>query len=181
MPYFSRLTDIVTCNLSSILAQAEDQQAALEEIIFEMTEGIGGAERSVRTANNNVSRIEVEIGEQRTEVSSWIQAAQQALADGNDAAARQALERKHEVEDLIAGLEQQLEAAIATRDHLNTMKNALHARLADAQRRLRSLNAGEQISESDPAAAMHAEDRPVSDRKHQIDAELEELRRQLGS
>ena len=40
-----------------------------------------------------------------------------------------------EVENLIAGLEQQQHAAVSTRDHLKTTLHALEARLSDAQRR----------------------------------------------
>lgn len=181
MPYFSRLTDIVTCNLSSILANAEDQKAALEEIVFEMNEGVAGAERSVKTASQNVSNIEVEIGDQRDEIAGWVKQAQSALADGEEVKARQALERKHEVEDLIAGLEQQLEAAISTRDHLRTMKNALQARLADANRRLALLAAGEDASVEVAPTEVDEHDEVPTDRKSRVEAELEALKRQMGS
>lgn len=181
MPYFSRLTDIVTCNLSSILADAEDQRAALEEIISEMKEGVAGAERSVNTANQNVSRIEVEIGEQREEIAQWMSQAQEALTCGDESKARNALERKHEVEDLIAGLEQQLEAAISTRDHLRTMMNALQARLADANRRLISTAAdGANGNDNEGTVSAEVEELPT-DRKSRVEEELAALRKQLGA
>lgn len=178
MPYFSRLTDIVTCNLSSLLADADDPAAALQEILREMGEGVAGAERSVRTAAQNLARIESEIGEQRQATSDWVERAQSALRSGDESSARQALERKHEVEDLIAGLEQQLQSAIATRDHLRTMLQALQARLADARRRQQEIDGTpERVTTGDAKAA------PVAitpSRRGRVDAELEELRRQLG-
>ena len=36
MPYFSRLTDIVTCNLTEILITAENPAVTLREILYEM-------------------------------------------------------------------------------------------------------------------------------------------------
>jgi len=135
MPYFSRLTEIVTCNLTALLDGAEDREATLEEIIGEMQEGITGAKRSVRTAGNNVARIECEISEQLIQTGEWMSKARESLEQGRDDLARQALSRKKEVENLIAGLEQQLHAAVSTRDHLKTTLHALEARLADAQRR----------------------------------------------
>ena len=42
MSYFSRLTDIVTCNLTEILARETDPLAAVGEIIAEMQEGLAG-------------------------------------------------------------------------------------------------------------------------------------------
>lgn len=135
MPFFSRLTEIVTCNLSALLDGAEDRQATLEEIIKEMQEGITGAQRSVRTAGNNVARVECEISEQLIQSGEWMSKAREALENDREDLARQALSRKKEVENLIAGLEQQLHAAVSTRDHLKTTLHALEARLADAQRR----------------------------------------------
>lgn len=178
MPYFSRLTDIVTCNLSSLIESAENPRSALAEIIHEMSEGVIGAERSVKTALNNVGRIESEIGEQRQAVAEWIGRAEEALRQSEEAQARAALERKLEVEDLIAGLEQQLRAAIATRDHLQTLWHALQARLADARRRLDEMESGEAaprppLETAAPAAA------PA--RPSRVDLELEELRKQLRS
>ena len=135
MPYFSRLTEIVTCNLTALLDGATDREATLEEIIGEMQEGISGAQRSVRTAGNNVTKVECEISEQLIQSGEWMSKARQALENNREDLARQALSRKKEVENLIAGLEQQLHAAVSTRDHLKTTLHALEARLSDAQRR----------------------------------------------
>lgn len=180
MAYFSRLTDIVTCNVSSLIAKAQDPAAALEEIIREINEGVAGAERSTRTAQANVVRIECEIGEQRQQVGAWLQQAQVSLRANDESAARQALLRKHEVEDLIAGLEQQLHAAVSTRDHLQTMMNALQARLADAQRRSLAFRAGEAPEVAAPGGKVPPAAEPVLAHSR-VDAELEALRRQLGA
>lgn len=178
MPYFSRLTDIVTCNLSSILDKCDDPRAALAEIIREMSEGVAGAERSVRTAGNNVARIESEIGEQRSAADRWLAQAQQALKDASEEQARLALTRKHEVEDLIAGLEQQLQAAVATRNHLSTMLSAIQARFADAHRRLRELD-GEALSATAVPTVAAATVPSTPDRAGRIEAELERMKQQL--
>src|SRR4051794_13848902 len=107
MSYFSRLTDIVTCNLSHLLAQAEDPQAAIIEIIHEMREGLSGAQRSVQTAAASEERLRLEIESHRTQVAFWTGKAKEQLLAQAEAEARQSLLRKREVEDLIAGLNQQ--------------------------------------------------------------------------
>ena len=61
MSYFSRLTDIVTCNLTQLLAQAEDPRAAISEIIQEMREGVAGAQRRVSTAVASEERLRLEL------------------------------------------------------------------------------------------------------------------------
>lgn len=182
MAYFSRLTDIVTCNLSSLLTRCDNPLHALEEILGEMKEGVAGAERCVRTAINNVTRLETEISEHRLEIARWVSRAQDALKSSEESIARECLERKYEVEDLIAGLEQQLQAAIGTRDHLQTMLSALQARVADACRRLKEMrgetevtNGGGAPSFVDSTLASVTNSRP-----NRVDSELEELRRQMN-
>ena len=178
MPYFSRLTDIVTCNLTTLLARNNNSVPCLQEIIREMNEGVAGAQRCVGTAISNVSRLEAEIGEQQVAVSDWVIRAQAALRRQDESQARLALERKHEVEDLIAGLEQQLQAAIATRDHLNTMYNALQARLADATRRLDEISSG-QVQQPVSSGSNSVLASLSNARKIRVESELEQLRRDV--
>ncbi len=175
MPYFSRLTEIVTCNLTALLDGATDREATLEEIIGEMQEGISGAQRSVRTAGGNVTKVECEISEQLIQSGEWMSKARQALENNREDLARQALSRKKEVENLIAGLEQQLHAAVSTRDHLKTTLHALEARLSDAQRRRTKAPA-----EEDPATVYREEMILVSAHAESVEEALAALRRELS-
>lgn len=181
MPYFSRLTDIVTCRLSEMLDRESDPLLALPEIIREMEEGLQGARRSVRTSGENVARLEGEIAEQRNNAADWRKHAKQALGSGQDDQARLALIRKREVDDLIAGLEQQLNAAIATQTHLETILHALEARLADARRKLSEMTSGVTSAGNDPTEAA-ANWKLASSRSMQdLELELEVLRQELGA
>lgn len=173
MPYFSRLTDIVTCNLTALLEGAPDPAAALAEIVREIEEGVSGANRSATTAARNAARLAAEIDEQRQQVEYWMSQARKHLADQDDDMARQALFRKREVEDLVAALIDQQRAAEATREHLTTMLHALQARLADAERRLGGLQV-------DPVAEP-LERRELPAEHAEVDAELERLRKELQS
>jgi len=182
MPYFSRLTEIVTCNLSVLLSRNNNSPQFLQGIISEMNQGVAGAERSVGTAMVNIARLETEIGEQRVAAADWMMRAQAALRRQEEGEARLALERKHEVEDLAAGLEQQLQAAIATRDHLATMLCALQARLADAARRLEDLtspdSSQQQIAECTKTIGLL---KTSTVRRSRVESELEQLKKQLQS
>lgn len=177
MAYFSRLTDIVTCNLTQILADETDPSVALDTIIAEMREGLAGANRSVKTAQNNVQRLDDELAFHRTEIQKWHDRAKTALAEGNEEDARDALTRKKETEDVLAGLEQQHEAAVNTRNHLQTMLRALEGRLSDAVRRQSESEPDDSEAAQRPAEA--ATD-VTSERNQQVEDELEKLRRELG-
>ena len=181
MSYFSRLTDIVTCNLTQLLAQAEDPRAAISEMIQEMREGVAGAQRSVSTAVASEERLRLEMESHQAQIDLWTGKAREQLQAGSEAEARQCLLRKREVEHLIAGLAQQHKAATATRNHLATMQRALEARLSEALRRQESL--GFAPMETEPIVPPYlSTPTPAADDLHrEIDAELELLKRQLES
>ncbi|MEQ8854488.1 PspA/IM30 family protein [Gimesia sp.] len=183
MSYFSRLTDIVTCNLTHLLENADDPIQEIEQIIAEMKEGLAGANRSVKTATSNERAIQQDLEEHQQQIFQWKEAAKNALALGDEAEARNSLVRKQEIEDLKAGLEQQHRAAVATREHLTTTLHALEARLAEARRKQVELTQQAGISDAPTEEATEApepESTVTPSRSEQIDSELAELKRELG-
>jgi phage shock protein A len=184
MSFFSRLSDIVSIKLEDLIAEQVDPAAAMTRIVSEIEEGLAGAKRSVAAAGASEERLKTELDERRKQAAWWGNKAREELAADQEEAARQALMRKRETEDLAAGLEQQLAAATSTRDHLSTTMRAIEARLAEARRRQFEL----QTSTATPAAthksagpsagsaAHYAGDRT---RAAQIEAELEALRREI--
>lgn len=174
MAYFSRLTDIVTCNLTRLLEEAEDPRAALREIIQEMETGLAGARRSMTTAAANEARIQAEVEDHSQQISHWTEQARREVAAGQEDRARLALVRKREAEDLVASLQEELNAARETREHLTRTFRALEARLAEARRRESGTDPAEDSVQ--PAAAEAPDD--------QVDASIEDelaaLKRELG-
>lgn len=178
MNYFSRLTDIVTCNLNEMLAREADPPAALRKIIGEMEAGLAGARRSVATASANEERLGKELAELDEQVEQLTEAARECLRAEDESAARLALFRKQEVADVAAGLQQQLKAAHATREHLTTTLRALEARLSEARRRQLELEASPKTRvASSISGPTVIEDDP---RAHEIETELAALKRELG-
>ena len=173
MAYFSRLTDIVTCNLTKLLDESEDRSVALAAIIREMEDGLAGANRSMQTARGNEDRIAAELQEHGHQVAYWAEKARAELKANNEPQARLALVRKREAESLVAGLQQQFQAAVSTREHLATTHRALEARLSDARRRH-----DERHRASAPNAGADAEFQ--SSLTAEIEDELEALKRELG-
>jgi len=179
MAYFSRLTDIVTCNLTEILSRSDEPQQAIEEIIREMDEGLAGAQRSVANATAAEERIRNELAEQQAQIDVWAAKAKEELQSGDEDAARLALIRKREVEDVIAGLEQQHRAAISTREHLNTTYRALEARLAEARRKMDQLGSAAQLEPASISAGAAEAAVVDENRQREIEDELAALKREL--
>lgn len=179
MSYFSTLTDIVTCNLSEILANETDPEAAVEQIIYEIQEGVAGALRSLGTARTKVDNLRQELAEHSREAEKFAQQAIQAVEQDNENDARKCLLRKTEQLDLVAGLEQQLTSANNLVSHLTTTHRALEARLHDAQRKQQELKSGTFQQEA-PVSVPEQESPLESSRNQQIEDELAALKKQLG-
>jgi phage shock protein A len=176
MNYFNRLTEIVTCNLNEILAREADPAAAIRKIVTEMEAGLAGARRSVTTAAANEERLTKEMAELEQQAEQLTEEAREALRATNESAARVALVRKKEIADVAGGLQQQLKAAHATRDHLTTTLRALEARLNEARRRQLELEASPKAAASSGKGVATLDDDP---RTNEIESELEALKREL--
>jgi phage shock protein A len=184
MSFFSRLSDIVSCKLDDLIAEQEDPPAAMSRIISEIEEGLAGAKRSVTAAGKSEERLKAELEERHKQAAWWGNKAREELAQDHEDAARQALLRKRETEDLEAGIEQQLAAASSTREHLSTTMRAIEARLAEARRKQHELQhppAAPKRAASPASGPSGSNPPPTVDRMRaaQIEAELEALRREL--
>lgn len=190
MTYFSRLSDIVTCQLSELLNGSDNPLAAIQQIASEMEQGLSGAKRSVNAAQLAEDRIRAELEESRSQVALWMARARAELEQGEEDLARRALLRKRELEDLLAGLQQQHAAAVATREQLTTTLRAIEARMSEVRRKEQDLSQNRASgAELRAAAAGNAETAlaraPASpldkSRAAQVEADLEALRRELGA
>jgi phage shock protein A len=179
MPHFSRLTDIITCSLTEILATAADPAVTLHEIIGEMNEGLAACRRNVRTSTDNSARLKREIDEYEAQVLAWKARAKQNLADSDEDAARDSLRRKVEVEDLVAGLRPELDAAVSASQHMLRIQKALEARHAEALRKLEELTGEKPVLQLESETAKMSATAAAQKRSSNVEAELEALRREL--
>jgi phage shock protein A len=181
MPHFSRLTDIVTCSLTEILESSDDPATTLREIVEEMEEGLTSARRVARTSGSNRDRLQKEITTHSTQLNDWLSKAKTALSDGDETTAREALTRKVEIEDLIEGLTPELEAANATWQNMLRIQKALEARHSEAIRRMAELTGKTPAVRLESETAAHAITQSEQEKSTEVEAELEALRKQLGS
>lgn len=181
MPHFSRLTDIITCSLTEFLSTAIDPEKTLREIIDEMNEGLAACRRNVRASVTNAERLLREILEYESHILEWKDRAKQSLSEGDEDGARDALRRKVEVEDLIAGLRPELDAATSASQHMLRIQKALEARHSEAVRRM------EEMTGETPSPRLESETAAVAasaaslQRASEVEAELEALKRELGT
>jgi phage shock protein A len=179
MPHFSRLTDIITCSLTDILNAAANPAVTLQEIIGEMNEGLAACRRNVHTSTSNGDRLKCEIAEYENQVVEWKSRAKQNLEDGNEDAARNSLRRKVEVEDLIAGLRPELDAAVSASQHMLRIQKALEARYSEALRKLEELTGQPPSLPLESETAILSANAAAQKHSSTVEAELEALRREI--
>ena len=179
MPHFSRLTDIITCSLTEILNAAANPALTLQEIIGEMHEGLGACRRNVQTSTGNGERLKREISDYETKIDVWKNRAKQSLSTGDEDAARNSLRRKVEIEDLIAGLRPELDAAVSATQHMLRIEKALEARYSEALRKLEELTGQPPAISLESATAVLSSAAANQKRSTVVEAELEALRREL--
>ena len=179
MPHFSRLTDIITCSLTEILQSAANPSTTLQEIIGEMNEGLSACRLNVRTSTDNSERLRREIADYETQIVDWKNRAKQNLADGDEDTARNSLRRKVEVEDLIAGLRPELDAAVSASQHMLRIQKALEARHSEAVRKLEELTGEPAAIPLESETAILSASAAVQKRSSAVEAELEALRREM--
>jgi phage shock protein A len=181
MPYFTRLTDIVTCSLTDILDGSANPELTLQDVIQEMKQGLSGARRSARTADSNRVRIQNDIEEHSSQMTEWVNRARQSLEAGREDEARDALTRKVELEDLIDGLKPEVEAASKTHEHMLRIQKALEARHSEALRRLSELTGDSQTIQLESETAVHPVAQSQQDKLDEVEAELQALKKELGT
>lgn len=141
MGIFKRVNDIISANLNELVASFEEPEKMLKQAIREMESALNKAMDGAAKVIANEKRLAKQLSDWRTQAGEWKNRAEQAIARNDDAAARQALVRKRECEQLIAALDDQRTAAGESARKLKRQIEAMRVRLAEARRKALTLTA----------------------------------------
>jgi len=139
MSIFSRLTDIINSNLTSLLDKAEDPQKMVRLIIQEMEETLV----DVRTTSAKAIADRKELVRRqewlRRESEQWERKAEIALRKNREDLARAALLEKGRLEGEIEGIDAEVAELGASVERLSEDIGKLQAKIKDARSRQQSL------------------------------------------
>ncbi len=180
MHFFSRTSDIISRSLTDILIGEANPLQAITQVESEIEQGVAGVRRCVQTAQANEQRLLTELEEYQKQSVQWGHSARSSLAAGHEDDARTALRRRHEMDDLIAGLRQEHVSAVATREQLTTTLRAVEARLAEARRLRQQIEEGSipQATAATQNSAYNGDNWDQS-RAADVEAELAAMRQEL--
>lgn len=141
MGIFKRVGDIVSANLNDMIERFESPETMLRQAIREMDaaiakqmESAAGMIADERMIGNELARLHQITADLQTR-------ARQAVARGDDAAARRCLSQRQEQQRLIAALEDQLVTARSTGEQLRRQLDAMRIRRREAEHSWRLLMA----------------------------------------
>lgn len=148
MGIFRRMNDIISANINDLVDGFEDPEKMLKQAVREMETALNQAMDGAAKVIANEKRLAKQLADWRSQADQLKHRAKQAITRGDDDAARHALVRKRECEQLAAALEDQRTAAEHAARRLRRQIEAMRVRLAEARRKMITLAARRQAVEA---------------------------------
>ncbi len=157
MSLFKRMSNLIRSNVNDALDSAEDPKKILDQTIMDMQGEHQKAKKMLLETLTLAKQAEKQASGYVSKSSEWEQKAMAALKGGKEDLARQALEEKQKMDDLIAESNSGVEAQKAMTEELKRNLEALEAKIEEAKGKrdelLARLNAAEMKKKQ---AAIHS-------------------------
>ncbi len=129
MGVLSRFTTYVKTVFSSILDRAEDPGQTLDYSYQKQLEQLQNLRRSIADVVTSEKRLELQKAQLTAQVNKYDDSARRALALNNEDLARQALERKQNIQSQLAGFDTQIEQLKGQQQKFIDMQDRLQAKV----------------------------------------------------
>jgi len=155
MSIFERVQRIAKANINWLLDKAEPPEQELESKIKELAEAIGEGRECAASYGATFRRMQREHEQFAAQRDEWQQRAEQAIAGGDEAVARQALAEKVRLGERIARLEPGIEQGRRTYEQLRDNLLKLQDQLKAAKLKLEELRSRHRAAEAHKAFGKH--------------------------
>lgn len=176
MKIFSRVSDIISANVSDLLDRAEDPEKMVKLLIVEMEEHIEKAREGLAKAIAGEKQLEANLKKNREATADWQSKAEAAIERNDDDLARRCLERKKEFEKIADSMQPQWEASRRMSDSLKSDFRRLEERVDEARRKRDALIARKLAAEAQKEVASIA---PAMSKAHQSFAKFDRMERKV--
>ena len=146
MGLLERIKALVKANVNELLQQAEDPEQALDNLIRTMEEDLGEARAGVATAARDERKLRDTHEQNRQEAVTMLKRAEQAVAKGDDALAREALRRRRKSAEMAEAVREQWETESRTLAELRANLAVLEAKIQQVRRKREALLARRRLA-----------------------------------
>jgi phage shock protein A len=129
----TRIRDLVSANLNSMLDRAEDPEKMVNEYIRQLTENLNEAKISVAGSMADETKLHTKMVEFQAQTDQWQSKAAAALRANDEDLAKQALARKLQAQKMADSYRQQYEEQDAQVEELQDALVKLESRISEAR------------------------------------------------
>lgn len=133
MSLLERLWRAIRANVNSMIAETEDPERILEQIVYEMQQNLICLRQAVAMAIANQKRTERQFTQNKEAQEQWLARAQLALEKGDEQLARIALERRQTYYNNGSTLAKQLEEQSSIINQLKSDLRTLEAKINEVK------------------------------------------------
>lgn len=148
MGIFRRASDIIAANLNDLIDRFEDPEKMLRLVVREMDEAIDAASTAAAKSLAAEKLVARELSQNERQAAEWQSRAAAAVQAGDDELAKRALLRRREHDILVGALREQQAAAVEANRRLRRQLDAMHAKRAEAGRKLATLAARHAVAQA---------------------------------
>ncbi|MBI4956636.1 MAG: PspA/IM30 family protein [Myxococcales bacterium] len=155
MGIFARLAALIKSNINDLISKAEDPEKMLNQVVLDMSNQLIEAKKQVAVSIADEKRLAKQAEQEEAKAAEWHRRAMLAVRAGDDALAKEALQRKQEHQQLADGFKDQWQKQKAAVDQIKTALRVLNNKIEDAKRkkaliiaRARRAQAQKQIQET---------------------------------
>ena len=135
MGIFSRLGHLIKSNINDLISRSEDPEKMLNQVIIEMNNQLVEARKQVAVAIADEKRLRKQWEAELNLARDWKKKAMMAVRAGDDALAKEALQRKKEHEDLSEQYQKQWESQKTGVEQLKVALRGLNSKIEEAKRK----------------------------------------------
>ncbi len=148
MGIFSRLAALIKSNINDLISKAEDPEKMLEQVVIDMANQLIEAKKQVAVAIADEKRLAKQAEGEAAKAAEWERRAMMAVRAGDDALAKEALQRKKEHDNLAQVYKEQWSKQKKQVDQLKLALRVLNSKIEEAKRKKQVLIARKRRAEA---------------------------------
>ncbi|MDX2004563.1 MAG: PspA/IM30 family protein [Meiothermus sp.] len=177
MGIIDRLSRLIRANINDLIKKAEDPEKIIEQALEDMRATLRDARMEVAEAMAELKKLQRDQQSYAEQVSGWENKAGEALRQGREDLAREALKRKAQAQNLGDGFAQQVGQQQQMVDNLTTQLKALESKIQESEAkkalliaRKKGVEAAETVRRFESKVDAHSAVEAFSDMEDRIEA-----------